>query len=817
MADDFLTTLGVADPADSKPGAAPTPMDAALRTIWAESNDPTERQWIAGVIANRAKAGKKSLGDVVTEAGQFEPWSDPAARKRMDGLDPTSDEYQALLKDVGPILRGEKDPSGGATSFYAPQTQKKLGRPPPGFEDGSGVDVGQTRFFGGTGKAPDEFLSALGVDHEAAEKAATDPEDPNTLKFAGTPVHSTRQQTDTFMTLHKGGLLDDKQPLGSERNPYGVQPGMTEKDVPAGAYYVPPGGGVKRAPGGEKESSALAGVGQGAADVFATLSHAVPGTDDSDVKNALLGSQMLYGAKYGGDLASGTGRFLGQMGVSAPLLGAGEALAAPVLGAAGAPGAFLTGKGSLDAVPGVLRLLGRGSSLATHAAIQGAGAAGLTSSANEGSLPVQMGEGALGGAVLGPMAPVARGLGRWAGGTVRSLAEPLTGGGQEKIVNRLIGNVATGDVAPDFSEIVPGSRPTLAEASGDAGLATLQRNVQTHPKLAAAFQARADQNSTARGELFDKLKGDEQTVQDLKDARDTATAGVREAAFKGAKPADPSQIIATIDEILKGPSGQRDVVTKALGNIRSKLVTEQGPQTDVEQLYGIRKAIGDMLSPMAPSDQKGSQLATAELMKVKGEIDKAIETAAPGFKGYLKTFADLSKPVDEQEFLQSLRLTDKNQNLTLARVQNGLDRIDAMRRKSGANPAKSISDDTLTQLRSVRDDLKRAGNIDLGKARGSDTVQNLATHELSNKLGIPMALGFGLHHPVLAPAVAMGRVFYGMKSDQLLDRLGGRMLNPETLPAVASPKKPLNRVLKRLASPVLPAAGAALTNRILSP
>lgn len=616
-----------------------------------------------------------------------------------------------------------------------------------------------------------------------------------------------------YRTLKQGGLLDPEAPAGTEHHPFfNTDP----KQVPPGGYFVQ-NGKVQRAPGGPKESSFGAGLEQGVGDVGATFSHLLPWSDDSQLKNTLLGSQQIYGAKYGGDAASGAGRFIGQLGASAPILGAGEAIAAPALEAAGPLGTFLAGKAGLGA-KGASRFLTRGASLAAQGAQTGAGAAALTSSANEGSLPQQMAEGAAGGALLGPVAPALEAAGGAAARGVKSLIEPLTGTGPAKIANRIVGafsRPAIGDVNP--GEIVPGSTPTLATATADPGLAQLERTVRLGPH-ADQFAARDAQNAQARSDLFDKLKGDEDTVSALKDARDTATSGARDAALNAqTQPADIKPVLDAIDGILKGPEGKRSEVVKALSAVRDNLFDADGnPETDAKMLYGVRKDLGDLLSPKASADKSGAQLAASQLKQVQGALDGAIQDVAPGFKEYLKNYSDLSKPIDEQQLLQSLKISDMRGNITLAKAQAALDKITAMRAKPGANPAKSVSDDTLTQLTALRDDLKRQDNINLARPIGPDTAGHFTTGGRLAQSGLPVAgLAALAHHPVVAAAVGGAKLLYGMKDKQIMAEVANRLLNPEAStvsPAVAQAKQGL---LQRMGGAAVPAAGGILANRLL--
>jgi hypothetical protein len=277
----------------------------------------------------------------------------------------------------------------------------------------------------------------------------------------------------------------------------------------------------------------------------------------------------------------------------------------------------------------------------------------------------------------------------------------------------------------------------------------------------------------------------------------------------------------TIDNILAGPEGKRAEVVKALNEVRATLHDAKGnPETSAEMLYGVRKGIGDLLDPRASSEKRGAQLASSQLIEVKKALDNAIQEVAPGFKEYLANYSKLSKPFDEQNFLQSLKLTDTKGTITLARVQSALDKIATLKKRGGVNEAKSISADTLDQLTALRDDLKRAGNIDLGKPRGSDTNQNLIAGNLAAEAGVPIAAltAAATHHPVGAAAFGAGKLFYNMKEKEVLDRLANRLLFPQAGPRpVVAPKAPgkIAGAVRALAKPVIPAAGGLIANRLV--
>ena len=133
----------------------PRQRDYAIRTVYGE--DPTlSAEAVAAVIRNRTIAGRyggKDVQGVVQAKHQFEPWNNPNARARMEGLSPDSPEYQRLGAIVDRTWSGDvPDPTNGATHFYAPKAQAALGRPAPKWDDGNGQRIGPHVFFAPEGR-----------------------------------------------------------------------------------------------------------------------------------------------------------------------------------------------------------------------------------------------------------------------------------------------------------------------------------------------------------------------------------------------------------------------------------------------------------------------------------------------------------------------------------------------------------------------------------------------------------------------------------------------------------------------------------------
>ncbi len=456
---------------------------------------------------------------------------------------------------------------------------------------------------------------------------------------------------------------------------------------------------------------------------------------------------------------------------------------------------------------------------ATLGALFGAGDAAPTFNERAGNAAT----GALFGAGAGVGLPV---LGAGAGaagqqiGKAASRMFPDAGTIASKRAKAIIEKFAGGALSPDARELVPGSLPTMPEATGNAGAAGLYRALRDLNPNSPLVQ-RETENAAARGEYAEKIIGSHADIEAAQEARDLVTDKMRDAAFENANATDVKSVRSSINKILSSPAGQRDVVASSLAGIRDKLELDYplservgdaisplkdaissgklgedkladfvearrllnsanrghtseedlikgltalaknqkivGPidnalrviksggiklQNDPAQLYGIRQALTDKLSPLAQGTGSDARLAASELIEIKKSLDNAIERGASGYKDYLKTFSGMSEPINAMEFLQKNKITDNNGKVTLGKVQSVLDRLEKEKNKGGIQNAKHVSDEQIKALTALRDDLRRAGRTSHGKAIGSNTIQNdLAQKRLGLSRFIPEGLG----------------------------------------------------------------------------
>lgn len=326
-------------------------------------------------------------------------------------------------------------------------------------------------------------------------------------------------------------------------------------------------------------------------------------------------------------------------------------------------------------------------------------------------------------------------------------------------VDDLLGAAASGGRLPaNFNEIIPGSRPTLAQATGNAGIAALERAAIGRSTAANnAFNELQQANNAARMTFFGSLKGSADDLAAAVARREQQAIPMLKQALDGAGEANPQPVVEAIDGILKSPEGQRDAVVSAMNAVKKKLASGEGLQSNVEQLYGIRKSINDQLENVAGRDNSASQLASRQLIEVRDALDEAIEGAAPGFRDYLKQYAELSKPIGAMNYLQKLDITDQTSSrITLAKVKSAIQRITREQQKPGANDAKAITQGQLSGLYRLQEDLQREANSALGKGIGSNTFQNLATNNLIDS----MLGGTGSKAVTTGPAAVGGALGY---------------------------------------------------------
>jgi hypothetical protein len=225
---------------------------------------------------------------------------------------------------------------------------------------------------------------------------------------------------------------------------------------------------------------------------------------------------------------------------------------------------------------GVTKVLPAATSLAGKmgvGAVAGGAAAGAQPLPGNNELSTdklkQMGGGAVAGAVIPAAVQAAMGI--------KAAAEPFYDAGRKAIIGRTL-NTAAGGRQPQAiqaletaKELVPGSRPTVAQASQNAGLASLERAATaTSPEATVAAQMRTADQNAARVAALQKVAGTPQAMADAVRSRKLGTAGLIDQVKQSTAEVNPARTVSLIDKIVKGSPG-RTQLTSTLENVKKSL------------------------------------------------------------------------------------------------------------------------------------------------------------------------------------------------------------------------------------------------------
>ena len=374
------------------------------------------------------------------------------------------------------------------------------------------------------------------------------------------------------------------------------------------------------------------------------------------------------------------------------------------------------------------------SNLGMQTAAAGAGAGSSDFARQRGAGPMGQFFAGLAGGVLPATAGAASlELAKMGRNALPAIAEPLSHEGRRRVAARAVQGAASDKEAAALAaqsapEHVPGSVPTMGEATQDIGLGLMEKAVRNrHPE---AFAARAAEQDAARQAGLQKSFGTAADVTMAEQARDEATKLLRESAFANAKKVDTKPIVNAANTIIKSGPGARQEVTKAMEWVKGR-IDEVGNNPD--RVYGLRQDINDIIAGKMRDPEKASyQLAAGQLKAVKAVLDRQLEKSAPGFRKYLETYSGMSREIDKATLGQEIASKARNP-MTERLSPAGFTREFEKRGEEIAN-AGPVASDALTR---VAMDLRRSAQpMAAGKTPGSDTLQNLVANNFLQRAGV---------------------------------------------------------------------------------
>jgi len=337
----------------------------------------------------------------------------------------------------------------------------------------------------------------------------------------------------------------------------------------------------------------------------------------------------------------------------------------------------------------------------------------------------------------------------------KSLVEPFYQGGRDKIASRTLQRFGGDDVGQKVAnaagELIPGSKPSLAEATQDAGLATLQRSaVSSDPMLAKALAERELQNNAARVQALRSLGGEPGRLEFFEASRAGTAKELYEKALAEA-PESTSWIKGEITQLMKRPAfteALKEAQTYAANEgLRLGKAGKFLEQDSTRILHYTKMALDDMIAGAPPKKQAG-------LIATRDKVVSLLESKdfSPSYREARDTFKNMSRPINQMQIgkeieRRALNNVDDalgNPTLTPARFANVLKSgEDVAAKATGRKQAldKVLDPEQVDLLESLRKDLSR---LDVartaGKPMGSPTAQYLSSQNLLQQMAGPLGM-----------------------------------------------------------------------------
>jgi len=447
------------------------------------------------------------------------------------------------------------------------------------------------------------------------------------------------------------------------------------------------------------------------------------------------------------------------------------------------------------------------------AAVGGAGASAAGREYADVGAGGQLGLAMLGGMVAPGTASTAIPA---AGRAIRETVRPFTQAGREVITGNVLRQLAREPETAvtrmqEFQPQVPGYTPTTAQASRDVGLISAETPIRALD-VTGKFAAQASEANKARMAIIDRLAKDQDAVNLAVANREAVTAPMRESAF-AASTVTPQQFQSaislvvddTINNILKTPAGKRDTVISAMEDTRNMVRRANNPA----ELYEIRKDLRAAEQGLLDRVDRGGASANAfkaarnELNKVISSVDDVIDSAAPGYKDYLKVYSQRTKNIEKVEAAQGFRgkvLSTIPDPINIGQFM--LSQPNFVRAIRAASKETDMSQMQVKILERVGRDLDSGVLNKSGKVPGSDTFKNLSTANVIG--GIIGKQMFGEVPAAANKVVAPLNWLYNGTDDQIRELLVDAMLDPKLAARLMSKAsttniEPISKELQRKA------------------
>lgn len=394
------------------------------------------------------------------------------------------------------------------------------------------------------------------------------------------------------------------------------------------------------------------------------------------------------------------------------------------------------------------------------------------------------------------------------GAAAKALIDPFTQGGRDKIAGRVLQRFAddpTKMATATGRATATGAVPTLAEETGDAGMARLQDALRSlDPQIENRIGQRLRDNNAARVGSLEKLAGDSASRTAAAQAREAATKDLYTQATKAVYKVDGEladllnrpavkQAVARAKTLADNKGRRFDFEVTAANPFGSQGVpTQTSRQITGQALQDLKMAMDEMLTDPA-SGFTGK--AGDTIRDLRGKLLGWMEEANPVFKEARKTYAQKSKPLNAMDVGQ--RLVDRgtsnlsdlagnprlqaNALLRTLRDEQGL--IEQATGRKGINALSDVFEpDQLALLRQVASESDRAAAVaSAGAGPGSPTAQRLASQNVLERAVGPTGLPTSWAESALAQTVVgkpLNLIYGNVAEARIQQALADAVLDP---------------------------------------
>ena len=363
----------------------------------------------------------------------------------------------------------------------------------------------------------------------------------------------------------------------------------------------------------------------------------------------------------------------------------------------------------------------------------------------------------------------------------KALVEPLYTGGREAIIGRALreyaGNEAEKAVAnlKAAKELVSGSMPTVGEAAGVPSLAAAQRAATAVSQEATnSMAARQVAQNKARVASLRDLAGTEGERASLNLARENAAEDLYKSAFSKKMTLTP-ELTKEVNQLVQTPA-IKDAMKQAQVNAKNLGIDINNPKGSIQGLHQTKLAIDDAIERLKKPDMSTAEKnKMAGLVAAKNRLVGFLENdqISPEYKVARETYAAMSKPINEMDFIQNIAnkvVNPLNEKMYAGKFAQNLENL---------NP-NVVSPEKASALEAIKQDLARSQFAEnAGRGVGSDTIQKLAYGNMLNQINLPNLLRRrGLAETAGNLLARASDVVYGKANKDLANQFAQTLLNP---------------------------------------